>query len=219
MNLTVPFPEVFVINLDRRADRWAAIEQTCKAVGLTPNRVPAVEMSPAWQACGYSHVKCVKSAIEGNIPWAIILEDDATFDLEGINRFRDLLPYLWDNRDKWERFNGGPTFPADPFVRIMNKELKLVYARGYCTHFNLIHSGGYDDVRKWEPTVDQMIDAYFMKLETRFRTIFNSIATFPHISVQALGPSDVSPTEDGTKSDYSNYFRYSEGKIRQCLET
>jgi len=217
MNQTAPFPEVLVINLDQRTDRWAAIKQICQDASLSPTRVPAVQRSPAWQGCGYSHLKSVQIAKDRDLPWVLILEDDATFTPESITRFRDLLPYLWENRDKWERFNGGPSFPPEPTIAIMNKENKLMYARGFATHFNLIHAGAYDEILKWDPNTDRMIDVYYMSLESKFRVISNSVATVPHISVQSKSTSDVAPSLGIAESNYSTYFYYSEQKLTECL--
>ena len=176
--MTPPFPEVLVINLDHRTDRWAELE-VCKAADMTPVRVPAVQMSPGWHGAGYSHLKCIRMAKERELPWVLILEDDATFTPEAIHRFRELLPYLWENRDKWERFNGGPTFPPDPVFRLLNKEMKLMYARGLCSHFNLLHSGSYDVILEWDPARDNVFDVYCYNLEIKFRTVFNNISTVP----------------------------------------
>ncbi len=216
MNLAVPFPEVLVINLDHRSDRWTAIERKCQEANLRPTRVPAVQMSPTWQGCSYSHLKCMQIAKDRHLPSVLVLEDDATFTPESINRFRDLLPYLWANRDKWERFNGGPTFPPDPTIKIMSKDQKLMYARGIAAHFNLIHAGAYDEILKWDPS-DSMIDVYYIALESKFRVVFNSVATAPHISVQSNSASDVGPSLGIAGSDYSAYFYYSELKLRECL--
>ena len=213
----VPFPEVFVINLDFRADRWAGIQQSCTTAELIPIRIPAVQASLGWKGCTLSHLKCVRLAKERNLPWVLILEDDATFTPESINRFRKLLPYLWENREKWERFNGGPTFPPDPTLRVLSREPPIIYARGFASHFSLINSRAYDIILEWDPERDRVIDVFYMSLESKFRTIFNSVATFPHISVQAVSRSDISPDPGKGVNDYSTYFRYSEIKLRECL--
>ncbi|AWN40184.1 glycosyltransferase family 25 protein [Methylobacterium durans] len=213
----VPFPVVFVINMDQRLDRWSAIQAECLTVGITPNRVSAIEYTPGWIGCGYSHLKCIQMAKERRLPWVLILEDDATVTEEGMTRFKAMLPYLWFNRDKWERFNGGPTLPADAIIRLMDLERKLLYARGYTSHFNLIHSGAYDLILRWNHDYGQQIDVYFIELEKKFRTNFSSIATVPHISIQRPGSSDISTDGYGVGDDYSNFFRFSEAVMRDFL--
>ena len=88
-------PETFVINLDDRTDRWDAIQKLCSGAGLTPRRISAVRATPGWIGCTYSHMKCMQIAKEEQLPWVLILEDDATFTPASFNRFRMLLPFLW----------------------------------------------------------------------------------------------------------------------------
>jgi hypothetical protein len=206
-------PKVFVINLDERADRWKSIQKLCNDASLVPARVSAIRDAIGWVGSGYTHLKCVQRAKDEQLPWILVLEDDATFTPESIRRFRSLLPFLWENRDKWERFNGGPTFPPNPSVSILSKDPPLVYAQGFTAHFYLIHSTTYDIILQWRPERHKAIDVYFFDLECRFRTVFNSVATCPHISLQATGESDIERRE----VDYSSFFEYSEAKIRDCL--
>lgn len=211
----VPFPEAFVINLDHRVDRWAAIEQTCRTSGIYPRRMPAVRTSPGWRGCALSHVQCIRVAKEKALPWVLILEDDATFAPEAIERFRELLVYLWKHRTQWERFNGGPTLPPEPKIRLLSQDPRLAYVNGFCAHFNLIHRDAYDMILQYDVDRDRMIDVFYMNLETRFRTVFNTVATYPHISMQTKDRSDI---QIGNR-DYAPYFIYSEKKLRECFNT
>jgi len=205
------FPQAFVINLDHRTDRWATIEQTCKAAGICPERIPAVQASPGWRGCAISHVQCIRLAKEKALPWVLILEDDATFSRESIERFRALLIYLWQHREEWERFNGGPTFAPDPKFKLLSQIPPLVYANGLTTHFELIHSGAYETILQYDVERDPQIDVFYMALEAQFRTRFNSVATYPHISRQCDRYSDNMSAE----MDYEGYFNYSERKLHE----
>jgi FkbM family methyltransferase len=212
LGLRAPPPEVFVINLDHRTDRWAAIEGTCRAVDLMPVRIPAIEASPAWRGCTLSHLKCIRLAKERNLPWVLILEDDATFTPETIDRFRGLLGYLWETREHWERFSGGPTLPTtNPVIRILSREPPLMYVPGLTTHFSLVHSDAYEMILTWDPECDPVIDMFYISLESRFR--FRNIATVPHIAVQTTSRSDLT----GSEMDSAGYYHFSEQKLRECL--
>lgn len=89
---------VFVINLDRRKDRWEAISANLSRIGLTAVRIPAVEASalaardkfesdsngaPSFRisygaaACGMGHAAAMQRLLESGTPAALILEDDA----------------------------------------------------------------------------------------------------------------------------------------------
>ncbi len=212
LGLGAPLPEAFVINLDQRTDRWAAIESTCNAADLMPVRIPAIEASPAWRGCTLSHLKCIRIAKERNLPWILILEDDATFTPEAIDRFRGLLGYLWENREHWERFNGGPTLPTtNPAIRILSREPPLMYVPGLTTHFSLVHSDAYEMILTWDPECDPVIDMFYISLESRFR--FRNIATVPHIAVQTTSRSDLT----GSEMNSSGYYHFSEHKLRESL--
>jgi len=211
----VPFPQTFVINLDDRVDRWTLIEQACRAAGIRATRIAGVPATPGWRGCALSHLRCIRMAKENNLPWVLILEDDATFTPEAIERFRGLLPYLWEHREQWERFNGGPTFPPDPELKLWSRNPPLVYANGLATHFNLIHRGAYDTILQYDHEQDHEIDLFYMALEHRFRTVFNNVATWPHISVQRQDSSNITP--DVSEGDYASYFWFSEQALGACL--
>jgi glycosyl transferase family 25 len=92
---------VYVINLDRSADRWSAIEQS-RGFGFDIRRVPGVdgreippeqwidtdaqkfrrchgrEILPGEYGCYRSHLKALEAAAAGPEPIAIITEDDVT---------------------------------------------------------------------------------------------------------------------------------------------
>ncbi len=208
----VKFPEVFVINLDERVDRWKTIQATCRNCGLAPVRVSAERASPGWIGCGRSHLKVIRNAKEKRLPWVLILEDDACFDEEGITRFRALLPYLWNNRDKWERFSGGPCLRRGAEVKIFDIHRQLISIHGWSCQFDLIHSAAYDTILNWDSAKGRPLDVFYCDLAD---TGFRNICTYPHISTQFNSISDVDG--DGTVKDVTAYFRYSSERLRECL--
>ena len=89
---------IFVVNLDRRPDRWRSIAENLDRVGVLPVRIPAVDgrdieeppapprkvRSPlhpprtAFEiACGLSHRKAMAGFLATDAPACLILEDDA----------------------------------------------------------------------------------------------------------------------------------------------
>ena len=92
---------IFLINLDRSAARLRRMTERLEALGLTFERIPAVEgfslteseketlnpprcwrhkRSPSELACYASHLKAIRLVVSRQLPRAIILEDDAMFD-------------------------------------------------------------------------------------------------------------------------------------------
>ena len=212
-----PFPVVYVINLDHRSDRWEATSQRCQECGLNPIRFSAVRASPGWVGRAQSHIKIIEAAKRRDLPWILILEDDADFDVKAIDRFRSLLPTLWAHRDGWERFSGGPTLPVDPDVRIFNIHHQLMYATGFATHFDLINGSAYDKILRWNSRNTMPIDVYYGRLSQDDVTGFRSLCTYPHIATQRLSNSNMGSDGSDVSGRRASYFRYSSIKLRECL--
>jgi len=104
--------DIKLINLKHRVDRWTRI-----LTAFTKNQyfnidvVPAVYHKTGYIGCTLSHAKILRSAIEHGDDYVIVMEDDAVlnekFLLKDINK---IVETLVDNLDKWEIFNGAPTF-------------------------------------------------------------------------------------------------------------
>lgn len=106
---------IYVINLDRRADRWQVISGDIERLGLTATRIPGVEAATLAEfdeqerkagkpptlppinlgsAAGMiGHTKALKSLLKSEAPAALILEDDAELALD--------TPSLMQSTDWW----------------------------------------------------------------------------------------------------------------------
>ena len=69
----------FYINLDRRPDRRLEIEGELERMGISGERIPAIDISPGAVGCLASHIQSLKAAKERGYPNVLILEDDFTF--------------------------------------------------------------------------------------------------------------------------------------------
>tara|TARA_B110000503_G_C7153135_1_gene416071 strand:+ start:2285 stop:2980 length:696 start_codon:yes stop_codon:yes gene_type:complete len=78
----------YVINLDRRPDRFIAFEKNFMGTNFVVNRVPAVDgghlppninspLSSSQQACWLSHLKVIDMFIESEEEHCLVFEDDA----------------------------------------------------------------------------------------------------------------------------------------------
>ena len=79
---------VFVINLDRRQDRWAAVSANMERLGMKATRISAIDklsltddpallkMGAGHVACARSHYKAMQALVASGAPAALILEDD-----------------------------------------------------------------------------------------------------------------------------------------------
>ena len=143
--------KIIYINLDKRTDRKAEIEQELQHNNLRFERFPAIQTPEGCIGCSLSHLQVVKLAKERGYNNILILEDDFMFlvnteELEqNLQEFFSLqLPYdvcmLSYNLQKSEPL---------PNISCVGKVLEAQTASGY-----LIHSRYYDTlIALWETSV------------------------------------------------------------------
>lgn len=129
---------VLVINLDRSKDRWEALRGRAGAIGITPERIPAVDGSAIdsseWRdfdvrsfklwhgrrpmggeyGVYMSHMRALDRVIAAGWPYAVILEDDADFAADFVERIEALTRLE----------------PAPEVVKLFNHRTKVFLAKG-----------------------------------------------------------------------------------------
>jgi len=106
------FDRTFVINLDRRPDRWAAFQQQFPADWLfaKPERMPAFDgqicVVPDWYHAGAGAWGCLRThvaiwwqMVDEDLESVLVLEDDAVFCRDAVKTMRqtmELVPDDWD---------------------------------------------------------------------------------------------------------------------------
>lgn len=203
------FPNIFVINLDDRTERWEEIQQSF--AGWPPlERISAVKDSPGWKGCAKSHVKCIKMAKERGYPWVVVLEDDCQVKADSFERFHRLLPILWKRKSEWDIFLGGCT--NVDIIKKVEAEPPIFKITGLTTHFCLYNSDVYDKIiEKYNPKNENTmieIDLYYQKTMRMF-------CTTPFLAVQKPGVSDIVKEN----MDYTHHFTSSESKLTKFLES
>lgn len=72
------FDHIYILNLDKRSDRWAAIQKQLERTDITKaKRFSAIEKSPGWVGCYESHLAILQRALSENARNILVLEDDA----------------------------------------------------------------------------------------------------------------------------------------------
>ena len=108
---------VYVINLDRRPDRWDAVSKDLIRLGIACERVSAIDakniaveeghlernndysirrpISIGAKACTLSHIKAMKLFLQSNSQYALILEDDVELasDLPNLLKSTNWFPH------------------------------------------------------------------------------------------------------------------------------
>ena len=102
------FEKTYCINLDRRKDRWRIVDRLSKEVNIELTRIPGVEgidldvqTTPYFKGqlgCLLSHKNVLQDMLNNGYEKIIVLEDDATFHPQFINKFDEFykqLPHDW----------------------------------------------------------------------------------------------------------------------------
>jgi GR25 family glycosyltransferase involved in LPS biosynthesis len=196
----------YVINLNKRPERWENIQKSFKNSSIELIRLPAIENKNGNIGCGLSFMKAVKYAKKHNMKTILIFEDDNK-PLEGFDeRWKIIKNWLDTNLEKWEIFNGGARFPdwgnyetqiTSPYAdktkikySIENKEYLFQTEKLLSTNWIYINSSVYDKVLKWDSPIyinnSIFIDKYL--LDTKY---FNHIFSIPHLALQENGESNI----------------------------
>jgi hypothetical protein len=188
------FPPTLVINLDERKDRWEGIQKSFAEWPVALQRISAVKASPGWKGCFMSHLKCIEIARDNKYEWFLLLEDDCRLDKGALARFQALLPSLWEQRNDWDIFNGGPTFIHD--IQKIQSEPPLYKIKGFCTHFCIINKSAYEKILGFE---EKAIDILYSEN-------LRMICTHPKLAYQEAGKSDIM----NENADYMSWFETSD---------
>jgi glycosyl transferase family 25 len=200
----------YVINLDKRTDRWADLEREWKGV-FKLTRVPAVEESPGWVGCALSHIKICEEAKARGDPYVLAWEDDCRPRNRHPRAVRalweEVLPKLMQHRDQWDIVLGATSGAYKGAVK--NRGLSTpnvtVYdlPHGFTAHWILYNESSYDKMIAWKTVRDPQIDVY-MYHHLRIKVVM------PFLAEQSSGFSDI----ESSNVDYQHMFERTEEQLK-----
>lgn len=104
--------KAFVINLDKRTDRWNTFQENFKDTGINIKRVDAIKHETGWMGCALSHIKAIKEAKTQGLASVLIMEDDVIPTSEFKIYWPKIRKWLDNHKDKWDFFSGGNSYYA-----------------------------------------------------------------------------------------------------------
>ena len=204
--------DAYVINLDKRPDRWQQFQEDWKDTPINLIRFKAVEHKFGGVGCTRSHLALIQHAKDNNMPYVLVLEDDAIPTEQFTKLWKRCLTYIENHFDEWDVFNGGPTIVYKNYIKKLTSSFwKSDNVKG--TQFVIYNKKCYDKLLTWEslpeklenkPIIDEFISYPHLSLQT--------YGIYPFISIQRPGFSDVT-------KDYKNrsVYKQMEEKIRKVL--
>jgi len=200
--------EPYVINLDRRTERWEWMQESWKGI-FKLTRVSAIETTPGGVGCSLSHIKVVEEAKARGDPCVLVWEDDckprrhprvikALWD--------EVLPQLTKHSEKWDVVLGATSrvrMGATKNIDLSTKNVGVYdLPHGFTTHWTLYNSSAYDTLIKWKDVREPQNDIYLFQ---KFRVK----VVVPFLADQRIGFSDLTIKEE----DYQAWFDSAESEI------
>jgi glycosyl transferase family 25 len=132
--------DVFVINLELRTDRRAAMRKQLSQIGWRATFFPAIRPDNAAgfpsvgaRGCFLSHLAVLKNALQAGLPQLVILEDDLNFADDFAARWGTAIAPL--ETEPWSIF-----YPAHAFAELPAGLSRIAPQRGVeATHFMVIN--------------------------------------------------------------------------------
>ena len=202
--------KAYVINLDKRMDRWEQIQKSFKDSSIQLERVSAVENSDGYLGCSLSFLKVVQIAKDNNMPTVLIFEDDNKPIDDFDKRWQKLKKWLDNNLDKWEIFNGGGAwheFEHEGHEQEFDIHLKYKLsdninlfncAKVLRTNWIYINNSAYDKVLKWSRDLPDKDVTFCIDTYIGNRKYFNTLCIYPFLGTQENGLSDLMKSDKNT---------------------
>lgn len=191
MNITA-----YIINLKHRTDRRDHMINEIKKLPISYEFVEGIVDET--KTCFQSQKKCIQLAKENNLPYVLVLEDDAIFTDHVIEILEKTFSEV--QTMNWDMFFLGANLQA-PASRISDSLLKLNGA--YAAHAYIVNAQFYDTIINL-PHICEM-DVHYHDLMIKH----NIFMCDPMIAYQLPSYSDLQDGyRDYNQSILDNYFRF-----------
>ena len=181
----------FVINLDRRPDRWIAVKEELENNGFSPYRVSAIDNK--WKGCRDSHLYVLESAFDLNS--FFVFEDDVEF-IGHVGAIRNAINQLPKD---WDCLYLGAS-PQSSQERVSQNLFRI--SNSWCMHAIFWHNrigGAIEYILKNRDKIGK-IDVF---MSTEIMPKFNCFLVYPIVCTQR----ETNTSDTCTKSDVSTIKR------------
>lgn len=185
MRLNDYFDNIYIINLDKRQDRWKHCEEQMAKHGFTAERFKAIEatqMIKGWQACTLSHIAVLEDARQRGFERVLVLEDDFVF----CDDFNGIFTAKYSNA--YEVLYLGVGHKQPPIEFEFSNYYKVI--EGYTSH-----AVAYSNVQELDDFLNEckkletVIDVYLYQWFQRDRQ--TAFCFYPNLAWQLGGYSDI----------------------------
>ena len=186
----------YIINLKHRTDRRDHMINEMKKLPIAYSFIDGI--IDETKTCFQSQKKCIQLAKENNLPYILVLEDDAMFT---DNAF-EILQHTFNEVQnlEWDMFFLGANLQK-PAIRISNTLMKLTGA--FAAHAYMVHERFYDTIIGLPHTCE--MDVHYHDL----MSTHNVYMCDPMIAYQLPSHSDLQDGyRDYNQSILENYLKF-----------
>ena len=186
----------YIINLKHRIDRRDHMINEIKKLPVSYQFIDGI--IDETKTCFQSQKKCIQLAKDNNLPYIMVLEDDAIFTDNCLELFKNSFEEIQNL--EWDMFFLGANLQA-PATKISDTLLKLNGA--FAAHAYLVHKRFYDTIINLPHTCE--MDVHYNNL-----MLYNNIYMCdPMIAYQKPSYSDLqNGYRDYNEAIYNNYLKY-----------
>jgi len=186
----------YIINLKHRTDRYDHMVNEMKKFPINYEFIEGIVDDT--KTCFQSQHKCINLAKQRKLPYVLILEDDAVFTEDALEKLE--IAFKEVNELQWDMFFLGANLQSRA-ERVTSNLLKLTSA--YAAHAYMVHERFYDTILNL-PQICEM-DVHYCNL----MSIHNVYMPDPMIAYQLPSYSDLQDGfRDYNQAMYNNYLRF-----------
>jgi hypothetical protein len=203
--------DTFVINLDKRPDRWELIKKRFAGTNFKLERISAVVKPVGAYGNFLSFVKAIKLAKKRGLEEILIVEDDCLPKRGFEKKWESIRLWLEINPDKWDLFSGGSHSVILPDLIGEIDGIKIYNPLwAVAAHWIFIPQRSYDKVLEYYSKVS--IGANYCSLlgVDVHNNFLKTVISVPFIAYQDDGYSDISK---GKRRTRKKLFRNCEKSI------
>ena len=202
-----------VINLENRMDRYEKVSSIFSNINsIKINRFNALKGNPGWKYCGLSHQEIIKNNLNCNKNLLVLEDDCDIYDIKNFdNRWSEIKKWLDNNLDKWDIFNGGPTFvERNKYVKILDEKLNIIQVKiARTSNFVYYNKNILNKILNWNPDNNIPIDNF-----DEWCPELKIVTSIPFLSSQYESYSDIV----GQVLNNNIRFAISQQHIYNCIK-
>lgn len=187
----------YVVNLDRRPERWQYVRDHLYMMGISPIRFSAIDAKPGWHGCRDSHLAILnKMAIDDVIA---VYEDDVKF----IEVWNTVLKSISQLPIGWDCLYLGAS-PKEPQKQVSENIFRLKNAHvAHAIIWRRREGGAVDYILDHQVEIKKIDDYYANVIQPKF----NCFVCYPMVATQVQFKSDTCYRSD-VSTILKNYTKY-----------